>query len=401
MKRAVSVVDLPSRVSAPNLLSWGTRTPESEDSPFTTEVQRLTHYATPGDPRSLVRNDAEVSVWGREPVFNQPRSRAGPHPSGSISDFAKVHEDLQRLTLKKPKKSKGPSTPRTLGYEQKNWTVERALQGNAGLTNAIYAASGDSEVLWIGTLGFPTDALPLTTREDISDHMLNEYQSEVVYVGDKDLDGHYTGFCKTILWPIFHYQVPDHPKSKAYADHSWKYYLNVNQAFADKAVESYKVGDTIWVHDYHLLLVPGKIRQKLPNAQIGLFLHSAFPSSEIFRCLAKRKELLEGMLGANLVAFQTEEYMQHFLQTCSRLLTVETMQDGVQLESRFVNVMSHPIGINPQKFQEARQVAEVQDWVAQIKKKYSDKLLIVARDKLDNIHGVRQKLLAYEIFLKK
>jgi trehalose 6-phosphate synthase/phosphatase len=134
-----------------------------------------------------------------------------------------------------------------------------------------------------------------------------------VFVSDIDLDGHYAHYCKTMLWPVFNYQIPDHPKSKAYEDHSWIFYVNLNQAFADKVIKSYKRGDIIWVHDYHLLLVPAMIRKKLPDAQIGFFLHTAFPSSEVFRCLATRKELLEGMLGANLVAFQTH------VSQCARL----------------------------------------------------------------------------------
>lgn len=289
-------------------------------------------------------------------------------------------------------------------YENKTWTVEPGVQGNGGLTNAMRsaaAASPEFEISWVGTLGFPTDVLPDNVREQINDHMLNEYSSEIVYVRDRDVNGHYVHFCKTILWPIFHYQVPDHPKSKAYADHSWEFYKNVNQAFADKVVSSYRKGDVVWVHDYHLLLVPGMVRAKLPDAQIGFFLHTAFPSSEIFRCLAKRKELLDGMLGANLVAFQTEEYTEHFLQTCSRLLTVETTVEGVQLDHHFVNVTSQSIGINPLAIQEARQAEEVQEWIQDIQKKYEGKMLIVARDKLDNVHGVRQKLLAFELFLNK
>ena len=143
------------------------------------------------------------------------------------------------------------------------------------------------------------------------------------------------------------------------------------------------------------------VRAKLPDAQIGFFLHSAFPSSEVFRCLAKRKDLLDGMLGANLVAFQTEEYAQHFLQTCSRLLTVETTVEGVQLEDHFVNVTSQSIGINPPAIQEARQDGEVQALTQDLLKGYEGKKLIVARDKLDNIHGIRQKLLAFELFLNK
>ncbi|KAK3718822.1 Trehalose-6-P synthase/phosphatase complex subunit [Vermiconidia calcicola] len=419
-KRKSLMIDLPSRHSAASLFSGPTPplTPNTaaegffSPSPFATESQPLKRqFSKPGDPRSLARIDADVAEWGRHQVYNQPQSSAKPLPSGSILDFARVHEEIEQQRLQKAKRRLKSSPPsrasrapsRERGYGSKAWTVEDALQGNGGLTNAVRSAvnSGQIEVQWIGTLGFPTDALPPNTREQIDDHMLNEYQSEIVYVTDKDLDGCYAHYCKTILWPIFHYQVPDHPKSKAYADHSWEFYRNLNQAFADKVVASYKKGDTIWIHDYHLLLVPGMVRKKLPDAQIGFFLHTAFPSSEVFRCLATRKELLEGMLGANLVAFQTEEYSQHFLQTCSRLLTVETTGEGVQLDDHFVNVTSHPIGINPPAIQEAREAEEVKVWIENIQERYKHKYLIVARDKLDGVHGVRQKLLAYELFLNK
>lgn len=177
--------------------------------------------------------------------------------------------------------------------------------------------------------------------------------------------------------------------------------MHVNQAFADKVVATYKRGDTVWVHDYHLLLVPKMIRDKIPDVKLGVFLHTAFPSSEVFRCLAKRKELLEGMLGASLIAFQIEEYKQHFLQTCSRILTVETTLEGVQLEHHFVNVTSRSIGINLAATEEARHNEEVREWIEIIREKYQGKYLIVARDKMDGIRGVRQKLLAFELFLNK
>jgi trehalose 6-phosphate synthase/phosphatase len=345
--------------------------------------------------------------------FNQPRSRAGPLPSASIQDFAKVHEELQERQARAQRKARRLSpnarssraASSDAGFDDKAWTVEPAAHGNGGLVNAMrQVTDGDSpdlDITWIGTLGMPTDALSASLKDDIHDKLLNEYQSEVVYCTDKDIDGHYAHYCKIMLWPIFHYQVPDHPKSKAYADHSWEFYCNVNRAFADKAISSYKKGDTIWVHDYHLLLVPGMIRERLPEAKIGFFLHAAFPSSEVFRCLATRKELLEGMLGANLIGFQCDEYSSHFLQTCSRLLAVETTAEGVQLEDHFVNVTSEPIGINPPLFEDVRQTDEVKEMTDLYSQKYKDKLVIVARDKLDHVHGVRQKLLAYELFLNR
>jgi trehalose 6-phosphate synthase/phosphatase len=376
-------------------------------------------FAKPGDPRSLLRNDTHAE-WGTPGVFNQPRSRAGPLPSASIQDFAKVYDQLKeeehRLRRKHDRRvtkstshaihsSRSASSER--GFTGKEWTVEPAVHGNGGLVNAIrglselHEADEPMDTTWIGTLGMPTDALAETTKEEIHDKLLNDYQSVAVYCSDKDMDGHYAHYCKTILWPIFHYQVPDHPKSKAYADHSWEFYRNVNRAFADQVIASFKRGDTIWVHDYHLLLVPGMVREKLPDAKIGFFLHTAFPSSEVFRCLSTRKELLEGMLGANLIGFQTEEYASHFLQTCSRLLAVETTADGVQINDHFVNVINVPIGIDPPLFDAALKDDEVQEWIAIIKEKYKGKKLIVARDKLDHVHGVRQKLLAYELFLNR
>lgn len=141
------------------------------------------------------------------------------------------------------------------------------------------------------------------------------------------------------------------------------------------------------------------VREKIPFAKIGFFLHTAFPSSEVVRCLPTRRTLLEGMLGANLVAFQTPEYAQHFLQACSRLLNLETTEEGVQLPDRFINVTSQAIGVNPPALHEARQDAEVEKWIDIMKDTYGNKKLIVARDKLDSVHGIEQKLLGYENFL--
>ncbi|GAO13525.1 hypothetical protein UVI_02015990 [Ustilaginoidea virens] len=285
------------------------------------------------------------------------------------------------------------------------WTVVDADQGNGGLRHAAEAASRDGKLgdyMWVGTLGMPTDALDGTQQKtDIEDTLANEYDMLTVFCSDKDFDGHYTHFCKQILWPVFHYQIPDNPKSKAYEDHSWKYYVNVNQAFADKIVQNWKRGDVIWVHDYHLLLVPGMVRKKLPDAKIGFFLHVAFPSSEVFRCLAVRKQLLEGMLGANLVGFQIHEYTRHFLQTCSRILSVEATPEGIEMEERFVDVINTAIGIDPVSLERNRGKQDVVRWLHILQERYKGKRLIVARDKLDHVRGVRQKLLSYELFLNK
>jgi trehalose 6-phosphate synthase/phosphatase len=357
-----------------------------------------------------VRSDSHIPEGGIARIFNQPTSKADAPPPDTILEYQKAQERADTMKSTMGRRA-SPARSRNLTKEHGSdprwateWSVVPAVQGNGGLTNAIRASIDSgvlTDVLTVGTIGFPTDVLDEGKKAEIHEKLEAEHDALTVFVRDADLDGHYTHYCKTILWPVFHYQIPDHPKSKAYEDHSWIYYVNLNQAFADKIIENYKRGDVIWIHDYHLCLVPGMIRKKLPDAQIGFYLHAAFPSSEVFRCLAMRKPLLEGMLGANLVAFQTPEYAHHFLQTCSRILSLEATPEGIQRDNQFVNVWSLPIGIDPKAFAVAREEPDVLQWINALQERYAGKRLIVARDKLDNIRGVRQKLLAFELFLNK
>lgn len=363
------------------------------------------HFLRPNDPKSLVRSDAHVPEWGAGGMFyNQPRSRPS-RTADTILEYTKAEErEKERARAKAGGLHKTGSNKKVDPRWDQKFTIVPAVQGNTGLTNAVRAATDAGcmdDVIRVGLIGFETDTLSETKKREIYEQLQEEHNALTVFVANNDYKGHYDHYCKTILWPVFHYVIPDHPKSKAFLDHSWVFYEKVNQAIADKVVKNYKRGDTIWIHDYHLCLVPQMIRQKLPDAKIGFFLHTAFPSSEVFRCLAARKQLLEGMLGANLVAFQTGEYAHHFLQTCSRILSVEAVDDGVQLENRFVNVYSSPIGIDPQGLKKARDEPETTQWIETLAHRYKGKRVIVARDKLDSIRGVRQKLLSFELFLNK
>lgn len=352
-------------------------------------------------------SDPHSPAWGTGRYLNQPISRASSPPPADILKHDQTAEKaaaLGRAGIRQPQLgNRSDSHDRV--FAEADWTVVPADQGNGGLRNAVQAAVRGGQLedpIFVGTLGMPTDALNNTTRKhEIEDRLANEYDSLTVFCKDSDFDGHYTHYCKQILWPVFHYQIPDNPKSKAYEDHSWVFYVKVNQAFADTIIKNWKRGDVVWIHDYHLLLVPQMVRKKLPDAKIGFFLHVAFPSSEVFRCLAVRKELLEGMLGANLIGFQIHEYSRHFLQTCSRILCVEATNTGVQLEDRFIDVVDLAIGIDPIALDENRVDADVAEWLHIMQERYRGKKLIVARDKLDHVRGVRQKLLAYELFLNK
>lgn len=288
-------------------------------------------------------------------------------------------------------------------FEQAPFNVVDYAQGNGGLKNAINTSVEKGIVKdykWLGTIGIPTDELPEKTRKKIAAELRENYHSESVLPDDATFQGHYKNFCKQILWPTFHYQIPDNPKSKAFEDHSWKYYNELNRNFADKIIEIYQPDDVIWIHDYHLLLVPQMVREALPDAEIGFFLHVSFPSSEVFRCLAQRENLLLGVLGANTISFQTTEYVRHFLQTCNKLLLSDVSNDELRHNGKSVKVYSNPLGIDVEHLHAQLQTQEVKSFREMVRERWSGKFLILARDKFDRIRGVKQRLLAYEMFLK-
>ncbi|CEG62908.1 Putative Alpha,alpha-trehalose-phosphate synthase (UDP-forming) [Rhizopus microsporus] len=252
---------------------------------------------------------------------------------------------------------------------------------------------------WVGTLGMSTDALLQKTKEEINSTFESRYNTYPVMPSDITFDGHYNQYCKQVLWPYFHYVVRDDCHNMMSQNGPYQLYKDLNQEFANTIVKNYKNGDIIWINDYHLMLVPGMVRQKIPNATIGFFLHIPFPSSELFRCLPPRKELLEAMLQSDMIGFQTYSFARHFLQTCSRILSVDATPTGIQLDTHYCSVGIHPIGIDIVALQRKISNPEVDHWVTKLKEKYAGKRLIVARDKLDYIKGVRQKLLAFEEFL--
>lgn len=298
-------------------------------------------------------------------------------------------------------------------FESAKWDVVFTAKGNVSLRKAVRLAV-DSGIIkdrkWVGTIAMPSDDVSKKVIGDIATRLSEDYNSEAVFPNDITFDGHYHSFCKQILWPTLHYQIPDDPKSKAFEDHSWGYYKLLNQLVADKIVDVYKKengnadpndpNNMIWIHDYHLLLVPLMVREKLPNAKIGLFLHVSFPSSEVFRCLAQRQEILQGMLGANCISFQTDEYVRHFLQTCNRLLLADTNELGITYNGDFTLTNTIPVGIHCDSLNEVVHSDDVTEWRRLIRERWGSLNLIVSRDKLDKLRGIKQKLLAYEMFLK-
>lgn len=381
--------------------STGSNLPPIFEQPIYHQVKAKANPKAPKNHGSSTKPAPTKNIVG-------PRKEKVPLAPPSVKIERRKTMRSRHNTLNSPV-IRGHSRPLSSStiIEDSKWTVELQSGGNGGLRNAVNRAKEtqpDLSVEWFGNLGLATDFISDSTKAEITQTLEgDQYKCHPVFVNDETFDGHYTHYCKQILWPTFHYEVPDNPKSKAYEDHSWEHYRALNQAVADEVVKNHVEGSTIWVNDYHLLLVPKMIRDKLPHAKIALFLHVPFPSSEVFRCLATRKQLLEGMLGANCIGFQIEEYVRHFLQTCNRILAADTEVDGVWQNDRFILTTSMSIGIDPESLDVHLADPKVAEWRELLRQSWpKDQVkLIVSRDKLDKIKGVKQKLLAYEEFLKQ
>ncbi|KAI1619884.1 alpha,alpha-trehalose-phosphate synthase [Exophiala viscosa] len=213
--------------------------------------------------------------------------------------------------------------------------------------------------------------------------------------------GRWRKYAEHELYTLFHYRQHE-PDDGRTEKTSWDDYVQMNQAFADRILHVYQPGDIVWIHDYHLMLLPSMLRQRIPHIFIGFFLHIPFPSSEYMRCLPRRKDLLTGALGATMIGFQSYSFSRHFNSCCKRILGFDSSSAGVDAYGAHVAVDVFPIGIDVASVQKAAFMDPViEQNMKALKQMYAGKKIIVGRDRLDTVRGVSQKLMAFEIFLEK
>lgn len=211
--------------------------------------------------------------------------------------------------------------------------------------------------------------------------------------------GRWRRYADQNLYTLFHYK--QHEPTDGRAERvQWADYYRMNLKFANKIINIAKPGDIVVIHDYQLMLLPSMLRQRAPKMYISFFLHCPFPSSEFLRCLPRRKEVLEGALGSNLIGFQSYSYSRHFSSCCTRILDFPSDSLGVNAYGSRVEVGVFPIGIDASKCQQLAWSGPVNEKFAALKKLYAGKKLIVGRDRLDSVRGVAQKLMAFDRFLE-
>jgi trehalose 6-phosphate synthase/phosphatase len=252
-----------------------------------------------------------------------------------------------------------------------------------------------SDYVWVG---WPGSVVPEKIKEELKTRALTEFHAYPVMLSERAMDKFYQGFCNKTIWPLFHY----FPTYTVYDDDYWAQYRKVNQIFCDTVMEIARPGDLIWVQDYHLMLLPRLIRERMPHVPIGFFLHVPFPDYEIFRLLpgAWRREILQGFLGADLVGFHTHDYTQYFLRCVLRILGYEHNMGKIMLGDHMVKAETLPMGIDFRKFQQATTSPEVQKEKGEFST-FTQSQVISSIDRLDYTKGILNRLRGYEAFLEK
>ncbi|KAJ4981834.1 hypothetical protein NE237_032671 [Protea cynaroides] len=262
----------------------------------------------------------------------------------------------------------------------------------------------DMEVIYVGLLKAEVEP---NEQDDVSQILLERFKSVPAFLPPDIFHKFYSGFCKQQLWPLFHYMLPFSADNGGRFDRTlWEAYVSANKLFSQKVIEVINPEDDyVWIHDYHLMVLPTFLRRRFNRLRIGFFLHSPFPSSEIYRTLPIREEILKALLNSDLIGFHTFDYARHFLSCCSRMLGLEYQSKrgyiGLEYYGRTVGIKIMPVGIHMGQIQSVIRQADEQQRVAELRQQFEGKTVLLGVDDMDIFKGINLRLLAMEQMLKQ
>ena len=264
-----------------------------------------------------------------------------------------------------------------------------------GLATALRALAGRRPFLWIG---WPGAAVPEDERAAVASDIQELGAGAVpIFLTGEEVEGWYEELSNRVLWPLFHAL----PGPRRLAAGAWQRYVEVNETFAEAIAAHARPGDTIWIHDYQLALVPQLLRRRELDAAIGYFLHIPFPASETFRTLPMREEVLRGILGADFIGFHAYEYVAHFRSSILRTLGVESEPELVALPTHHARMGALPIGIEPDEIAAVAASRACEAELEELRASYRGRKVVLGVDRLDYTKGLPQKLIAFEEMLEK
>ncbi len=261
-----------------------------------------------------------------------------------------------------------------------------------GLSTGLDSLETTNEKHWVG---WPGMYLEDCNAKAIINKQLTEQHFHPVYLTPEQIENYYEGYSNSILWPLCHY----FPSYIDYGQGYWEAYKEVNTLFCEAALKVIEPGDIVWIQDYQLMLLPNMLREAIPNISIGYFHHIPFPSYELFRSLPESAELLKGLLGADLVAFHTHDYMRHFISAVYRVLKLDCNLDEIQLDDRVVDVDAFPMGINYEMYHEALLNPTTKMKAEELRENFGKAKLMLSVDRLDYSKGIPLRLESFENLL--
>jgi trehalose 6-phosphate synthase/phosphatase len=284
--------------------------------------------------------------------------------------------------------------PLSLRQGPEGWVAEPSAGGLASAVNPILKARGGTWIGWPGHAPREPDA----GRTQLLDQWRDEHGYVSVDLPADLARRFYEGYANQTLWPLFHNFATNFEADPE----GWAAYVAANRRFRDAVLEHLAPGDTVWVHDYHLMLLPRLIRDVAPEARVGFFLHIPFPASETFRILPHRDEVLRGLLGADLVAFQTHLDLQHFRSSLLRLLGLPSGVDRVTAQGGSTRLEALPIGIAPEEFAGyIESDRKTQKAFEQLRARFQGRRILLGVDRMDYTKGIPQRLRAYRKLLQR
>ncbi len=264
-----------------------------------------------------------------------------------------------------------------------------------GLATGLSSFYKTSDSLWLGWPGIDRKNSN-ADREEITQRLLQDH-CYPVFLSQREVDEYYNKFCSATIWPLFHY----FPQYATYSPSAWQAYERANRTFCDAVVDVWQQGDAIWVHDFHLMLLPRMLRERLQDPLIGFFLHIPFPSLEIYRLLPWRTQILEGLMGADLVGFHTWDYAAHFLTSTRYLLGYDSSMGRITGPDTITKVDVFPMGIDYERFAGTASTREVDREIKKLEESFQSRRVILSVDRLDYTKGILRRLEAFSTFLEE
>lgn len=284
--------------------------------------------------------------------------------------------------------------PVSIEQRKNSFNIKPSVGGLATGLGSFYKSYDSS---WLGWCGITSDNLSKNKINDIEIKLKNDYSNIPLFLTENEVNKYYYGFCNRTIWPLFHCFT----QYVIYDEKQWECYKKVNKKFCDAIIKIAEPDDNIWINDYHLMLLPTMLRKELPDAKISFFLHIPFPPFEIFHLIPWRKEILEGLLGADLIGFHIYDYVHNFLDSVYNILGYDHTLGEIITNDRILKVDSFPMGIDYERYANAIELNEVRRNMALIRRRMGKYKLILSVDRLDYTKGIIQRLEAFEQFLDK